>query len=179
MHNHRFYNRILIFFTVVVIIVGVINGIYNKCFWSLDIANIFTIILAIMITYFVNQSNIQQGNIVNHIEDILLKLNNIIQSQPFYDVESKEYTYENYLINSQRIKDYINCIKEYTKQNKSLVNDKDIEYIESEFERYNEFFSEHSKDLDFLKKAKSQLLNYSNNICRKINLMIVDLYTKS
>ena len=179
MRNHRFYNCILIIFTAAVFIVGVINGIHNKCFWSIDIANVFTILLVIIITYFVNQSNILQGNIVNHIEDVLLKLQNIIQTQSFYDVESKDYTYVNYLINSQRIKDYINCIKEYTKQNKSLVNYKDIEYIESEFERYNEFFSEHSKDLDFLKKAKSQLLNYSNNICRKINLMIVDLYTKS
>lgn len=161
-----------------VLFIVVISG-YNLYlskldFFKLNFAQGATLLVAIMIAYFANQINTNKRKIKENIERIALDIQKYTDNNKYYDFsENSENKIAEYLIMQRKIKNYIFILKKYSK--KEGIN-KYIEYIENEFNTYNELVSENQNDIGYLKKSKNILINKLQNVSTKCNEMIADLY---
>lgn len=176
-------NKIIFFLevvllTVIIITTGV-NMFVNNDFYNITISQSLTLIIAITIAFWATQQKNEQRKAKEHAEQLIIKLQTIVVNNDFIHFvvpkDDKEYEEkrQQILIRNRKIKNYISILKEYSK---TLGFEKEINYVEQEYNNYYEFVSDKLSDMDYLSKSTSQLNKHAENIDSKCESIIMGLY---
>lgn len=163
---------------IILIALSIFNiFIFHNCnFWKINIAQVLTLFIAIIITYYATQRKTDERKIKEQIEKITEKIQNEV-SQPnftkFSTNDNAEEVQKKITMSSRKITNSIDILKNYSKV---IDISEDVQYIEKEFKEYKDFVSQKVGDLDYLEKSESHLRKYSDNINSKCDYVIQKLY---
>lgn len=155
----------------------VINMLTNfNDFLKSSFTQILSIIIAIGIAFWASQYKNDQRKGKEHVQTILIKLQEIVTNEKFYSISSDANQNEIEITintNNRKINNYLTILDEYSKIFKF---EDDFKYIRNEFEEYRTTIGNHIKDLDYLNKSYIELKRHSDNIDSKCNFIIMMLY---
>ena len=160
----------------------VVSGIYSvvsNCtnFFTVNISQTITLLSTLLIAFLATQYLNSVRKQKEHIERIILKLQEIVADESFYHFLNDDNNgdiQKSISMNNRKISNYLGVLKHYEKSFKKLKPS--IEYIEKEFNDYKEDTGEHKTDLSYLSKSESRYIKTSNNICSKCEYIILLLY---
>lgn len=170
----------------VVIVLACLSFLYNvvskplgwECpsFICINIAQFLTIGVAVMIAFWAVQSKNDQRKKKEHAEDVLLKIQAIVNKDIFVKIDSTdkqdEVTKETSVTN-RKLSNCLLIIKEYAKE---FGFEEDANYLEEEFRGYKDFISEHLGNISYLADSEVTLRRYAENIDSKCDMIIYQLY---
>ena len=163
----------LIFFVVAVVVL-IICLIKNPNFWQANVAQVFALFLTLCIAFLATQLKNDVRKKKEHAEQILKKIQAIVNSDCFYNVSGQsEETRKKMTMTFRSLNNSIDLLKKYGKE---LGFKDESEYIEKEFKDYREFVSEYLNDIDYLIKSEITLKKYSENIDNKCDIIIWKIY---
>lgn len=163
---------ISILIIVCVIYIGVIN--YNACkskFFDATFIDVLNLIFVAFFTYFLVEIKSDERKKKENIENLISKLYLILDDSKFYNISGQDQLTELRIIQrSVRSKIQI------------LINlnfrsiEKDLEYINQEFDEYWNCVSENVDNIIKLKGISQTLYRHINNIENRLDEMILKLY---
>lgn len=171
------YILIISIISVFIVIDFVVNMFSNsENFWKSSFTQILSFIIAIGIAFWASQYKNDQRKGKEHVQTILIKLQEIVTNEKFYLISSTANQSEIEITintNNRKINNYLTILDEYSKIFKF---EDDFKYIHNEFEEYRTTTGNHIKDLDYLNKSYTELKRHSDNIDSKCNFIIMSLY---
>lgn len=173
-------------FTVIcgILVFGVIvSGVYSlinnwEYFFTTNVSQTITLLSTLLIAFLATRylDNVRRQK--EHIERIILKLQEIVSDESFYhfidDEKHNDRIQKNITMVNRKISNYLGVLKDYAYIFKKIRSS--IEYIEKEFDEYKDDTGEHKTDSDYLSKSESKYIRVSNNICSKCDYIILLLY---
>ncbi len=166
-----------IIISIVIFVILVVNFIFNFSeFWKASISQILTLAVAIGIAFWASQYKNDQRKSKEHIQSILMKLQQIVLQESFYIIPSNSNQEEILkTINStnRRINNCLSILEEYSKV---FEFTNEMEYIKNEFNTYKTKIGDHITDLEYLSKTEEEFKRVSNNIDSKCDFIIFSLY---
>lgn len=163
-----------------VLVMAVINifVLHNSDFWEISIAQVLTLLVAIVVAFWATQRKNDKRKIKEQIEKITEKIQMEVSSPDFvnFDVNSNpEEVQKRITMATRKLTNCINILWEYSK---ILDISEEIRYIEDQIKGYRDFVSVKVGDLDYLSKSETHLRKYAENINSKCDFIISQLYTK-
>ena len=161
---------------VLALVVCVGSWIYNPNFWHANVSQSFTLIMTVGIAFLATQLKNDVRKKKEHAEQILKKIQAIVNNDIFYYVSAESNpteTQKRMMMSFRSLNNSIDLLKKYGQE---LGFMGDAEYIEKEFKDYREFVSEHITDVDYLCRSESTLRKHSENIDNKCDIIIWGLY---
>lgn len=155
---------------------GVYNAFVNDEFWNVSAAQVLTLLVTILIVFLATQFKNDQRSAKAHAEKVIVKIQNIVESEEFYTFipgNSEETAKKNYSISQRKFANCITVLEEYGKQLGFLD---EARYINEQFSEYKLFISDHLNDFDYLSKSETHLRKISENIDSKCDQIIVKFY---
>ena len=139
-------------------LIGIVAG-FNlvanyQSFLTASAAQVLTLLIALSVAFWANQYKNDQRKSKEHVERILLKIQNIVSDEEFSQISSKDdkdKVKKQILIRNRKVNNYISILKDYSNE---LKFDEEIKYIENEFIQYKEKTGAHIEDLDYLSKTE-------------------------
>lgn len=161
-----------VLFLGAIIYVGVINYTNNSEFMNASVTQIITLLIAVIITFYITQYKNDQRKIKDYAESIIRKIQNVVMDEGFISFDEGTETKQITMVN-RKMSNYIDVLKKYAEK---LNFSTDAKYIEEEFQRYREFVDEHISDIEYLNKSATTLQNHAEKIEQKCDLIIFNLY---
>lgn len=167
-------------FLIIILIGFSLYNIFCNCnFWKINIAQVLTLLVAIMITFEAVQIKTDERKIKEKIENIIEKIQNEVSNPNFITFSinnNAEIIKKHITMSNRKITNYIDILKEYSK----IVDvSEEVQYIEKQLKEYRDFVSEKVGDLDYLAKSETHLRKYADNISSKCDYIILQLYLKN
>lgn len=160
------------------IIIGV--TIYNlKCnasFFEVSIAQLLTPFIALCFAFSAVQYKNDQRKAKEHVEKILLHIQEIVKSEAFYAIPAHGQVgaiQKDINLTNRKISNYIAILQGYSK---SLGFASELKYIETEFVKYKQTIGEHISDLEYLSKTESEFRRIAENIDSKCEAIFLKFY---
>lgn len=144
---------------------------YNEEFWSASAVNIITILIAVVISYFLVQRKSDRRKQKEILLDLINKLRLLIDSEETYDFtgQSREEI-------MMRNRDISNKVQILTNLQTVFGIEEDMKFIQEKTEEYLSLVGDHSMDLDYLIKSKKELQRPLMLISTKLVSMSIDLF---
>lgn len=156
---------------IVILGIAIYNGFNNSDFWEISIGPVITLLIAIILSYYLTQRKNDKTHVNEKIDHLVYKIQDTILEDTFLSAENEQIQRTN-LINHKIIANKINQLKEICKDQKVIEN---LTHIEREFSELREFYGEHYKDTEYMKKSDAQLKNYVaqiDNYCDAIHILL-------
>lgn len=163
---------------VISIIISILNLlVFDSCnFLKVNIAQILTIVVAVLIAFWATQKKTEERRIKDQIEKVTYKIQEVVVSPNFvtFDTsDSAENVQKLINMNTRKINNCVTVLKEYSE----IFDIKDeINYISEQVNSYRNFVSVKINDLDYLSKSETHLRMLSKNINSKCDYIILKLY---
>ncbi len=155
-------------------------GIYNLCvndtFLEVSIAQVLTLLVAIMVAFWATQYKNDQRSAKAHAEKVIIKIQALVSEENFYTFTpgaGEEDAKKNFALRHRKIANCLTVLKDYSKQ---FGFEKEVEYIDSQFLEYREFVSEKLQDFNYLHASEAHLRRLSENIDSKCDQIVVKFY---
>ena len=161
---------------ILALVVTVTSFFCNDDFWKVNAAQALTLILTICIAFWATQLKNDVRKKKEHAEQILKKIQAIVNNDGFYYVSAESDAIETQKRMTMTFRSLNNSIDLLKKYGQELGFKADAEYIEKEFKDYRDFVSEHITDVDYLSRSESTLRKHSENIDNKCDIIIWGLY---
>ncbi len=161
---------------ILALVVTVTSFFCNDDFWKVNAAQALTLILTICIAFWATQLKNDVRKKKEHAEQILKKIQAIVNNDGFYYVSAESDAIETQKRMTMTFRSLNNSIDLLKKYGQELGFKVDAEYIEKEFKDYRDFVSEHITDVDYLSRSESTLRKHSENIDNKCDIIIWGLY---
>jgi hypothetical protein len=161
---------------ILALVVTVTSFFCNDDFWKVNAAQALTLILTICIAFWATQLKNDVRKKKEHAEQILKKIQAIVNNDGFYYVSAESDAIETKKRMTMTFRSLNNSIDLLKKYGQELGFKVDAEYIEKEFKDYRDFVSEHITDVDYLSRSESTLRKHSENIDNKCDIIIWGLY---
>lgn len=116
------------------------NAVHNSSFWSVSIAQILTLIIAVGVAFFATQYKADERKQKEHAENIVLKIQAAVSDDHFVHISCEDNP-KDITINNRKINNAIDLLKQYAELLKFKEN---AQYIENEFRQYRSFVEEKS-----------------------------------
>lgn len=144
---------------------------HNEEFWSASAVNIITILIAVVISYFLVQRKSDRRKQKEILLDLINKLRLLIDSEETYDFtgQSREEI-------MMRNRDISNKVQILTNLQTVFGIEEDMKFIQEKTEEYLSLVGDHSMDLDYLIKSKKELQRPLMLISTKLVSMSIDLF---
>lgn len=159
-----------------IICTGIYNAFHNDNFWVFSLPQVLTLLVAIILAFGAVQYKNDERKAKEQAEKVVEKIQNIVSQKAFYTFPINGDPEELDKLTRISLKKISNCLtvlKDYSKQF-GFVSE--AEYIEGEYKKFNDLFSENPNDLDYLSKSERLLKNYAENIDSKCDQIIAKLY---
>ena len=133
--------------------VAIYNIACNTSFFEVSIAQLLTPFIALCFAFGAVQYKNDQRKAKEHVEKILLHLQEIVTSEKFYiipDDGQVDAIQKDLNLTNRKINNYITILQGYSK---SLGFATELKYIETEFIKYKRTIGEHISDLEYLSKT--------------------------
>ena len=174
------FNFLILAIIIVSIFIGITNIFFIKnCnFWTVNISQLLTIIVAVLIAFWASQRKTDERRVKEQIEKITYKIQDVVTSPNFVQFDSSigsENVTKMLNLNTRKINNCVTLLKEYS----NIIDIKEeIDYISDQLTEYREFISEKTGDIEYLKKSETHLRKLSDNINTKCDFIILKLYKK-
>lgn len=162
--------------TIFTITIGIINAVCNPDFFCVSSAQILTLLVTIGVAFWASQFKNDQRKAKEHVEQMLVKLQQMVSSESFYCIPAKgsiQEVQKTLNTNNRKINNYIDVLKKYGDKFKFKS---DIDYISSEFETYKQKIGDHISDLEYLSKTEVEFRRVAENIDSKCDYILFSLY---
>ncbi len=156
---------------LVVFVLGVYNCIKNPEFWTMSMANILTIVVAVIFTYYMTQKTNDIRRKKDIVGKILDRLYVLISDPRMCRINSSEDV-DFVKINVRTISNKISCLKEMAKE---LQYEEEVRQMEETFSLYEDFISDHIDDLPYLEKSGRELNNKIALLDNKCDMILVKI----
>lgn len=170
-------NKIIIAISLLVLIVILIVGVYNavkfKGFFRITFPQLSASFIALFFAFIATQHINDERNYKQKAVQVIEKLQNTVGNESFYAFSSEENYKKQITITNRKISNYLSIMSKYSER---LKFNREIDYINGEFEEYKEFVSEHICDFDYLLKSEMNLRRLSENIDSKCDEIIQLLF---
>lgn len=162
---------IIIGFIVMFSILSVcINGCKN--FFQFNVGNVFTWIIAIYITYLLNQRKTDERKSIDFCYELSSRIYSMISDARFTECYC-ESDVEFVIMQKEYLS---NCMNALFKVKDKFNIKQEVELLKNEFDKYEELFDEHFKDLEKLQNEKNLLKKRINLMKNKCTDITVKLY---
>ena len=169
---------IIIIILIVLAILGEIN-IYNNGwqeFVKMNAYEIFTIAIALLVTYYLTERKNDIRKLNNKIENICGNMQVYLREE--YGITPSRPNKERVLMNIRYISNKIHILERLSEKNKEIKDA--VNYIKIEHNKYREFVTDNfdQEDVYFQEENRQEKLkSIINNIDNKLDEIIVYLYT--
>lgn len=164
---------------IAVIALGIYNGVSRTTeFFEVSIAQILTLLVAIVIAFWATQRKTDERRIKEQIEKVVIKIQTEVSASSFVTFSSDDTSEEvqkRITMTTRKLKNAIEILHAYSKL---FDIAKDVSYIEEQLREYDDCVSVKVGDLDYLSKSESHLRMFAENINSKCDHIILQLYTK-
>lgn len=168
-------NKKIIFFYLFLLCISAIFIIFNynlEKFWDITLKDILTFDIAIFFTFHLTQSKQDQrikNEKINQILDDILQCTDEISKIDFtVENSNKQFT-----LLIRKINNKINVLK---KLNVDIFEEDKITYIINQINELNIFVSEHIEDNDYLRKSKTTIEKWTNNVENKCDEIFIAVF---
>lgn len=175
-NRKRIYVIVAIVLLLAALSVGGYNIFANDSFWTVNVAQVLTLIITISIAFWATQFKNDQRRAKDHAERVIQKVQLLVTADRFYTFVPGVDIGEANKLHNISVRKLSNCIDILKMYGDEFGFKEEIRYIESELKQYKEFVSEHLTDYDYLSKSENQLRRYSENIDSKCDQIIIKLY---
>ena len=159
-------NKVLFwFFFVLVLCISVHAAICTKSFWDFTISSALTLLVALIISYYLTQRQEDSRNKKEILVGLVNKIQLIIQN-PAMTVISMPDEKDSILMRNRSLNNYI-CILEEHKEEFRIAED--VQFIRDRYDEYRRIIDNHINDVSYLSKSAKEL-------SRPIELMNSKLY---
>ncbi len=146
--------------------------IHNTNFWNFTIANGMTLLVALVVSYYLTQKNIDERNRKELYMRQLDKLQCIVVQECLYII-TLDSDINKLLMEKRKINNSITILEKYAKE---FGLKKEIEFIKDRAKEYADLLGEHQKDLEYLSKSSIELKRPLDLIEQKINEMEMKIF---
>ena len=156
--------------------VAIYNIACNTSFFEVSIAQLLTPFIALCFAFGAVQYKNDQRKAKEHVEKILLHLQEIVTSEKFYiipDDGQVDAIQKDLNLTNRKINNYITILQGYSK---SLGFATELKYIETEFIKYKRTIGEHISDLEYPSKTESEFRRIAENIDSKCEAIFLKFY---
>ena len=143
----------------------------NDDFFKTSITNVLTLIVAVVLTYYMSQRRNDVRRKKDVVSKILDKICVLISDSRMCEITEKKDV-EFILINIRTISNKITCLESLSVQ---LGYKNELDQIKNIFSEYEDFVSEHISDIDYLKKSRKDLSNKIALIEKKCDTILVNI----
>ena len=150
---------ILIFSVVYVMCMNVFVW-KNNDFWNTSFTSCITLIVALVVSYYYAQKNLDERRQKESYLKLLEKVQRLVSDKDLIEIKTKE-DIEIVLMKKRELNNYMCILKKYAKK---FSLQKDIDFIEGKVKEYAELFGDHQHDIGYLK-------NNSNDLSRPLLLI--------
>lgn len=165
--------KILVVFAVCICIAGIISAARNfDEFFSMNIFNLLTLLVALVFTYYFNQ----QKQTHRRFHDSAVKVLESIQKIIVNDFICKGFSEQSIKELMQSMRTVRNKLDVLKKIEKNLNIASEIEYLDNNFNNYKSIIDNHMSDYEYLEKSVDDLNNYTSLLDSKITETIVKIY---
>ncbi len=144
---------------------------HNEEFWSASAVNIITILIAVVISYFLVQRKSDRRKQKEILLDLINKLRLLIDSEETYDFTGQSR--EEILM---RNRDISNKVQILTNLQTVFGIEEDMKFIQEKTTEYLSLVGDHSTDLDYLIKSKKELQRPLMLISTRLVSMSINLF---
>lgn len=159
----------------ILVIALILFTLYNIChndkFWDASAVNIITILIAVVISYFLVQKKSDKRKQKDILLDLMNKLELQISSEKAYNFAGQ--TTEEIMMRKRDISNKIHILSEV--QDSFSLQD-EIKFICDKFDEYDKLISDHIADLEYLKKSQNELRRPLDLISNKLVSMSINMY---
>lgn len=171
--NQRIFKIIIMIFIIFIAGISIYNIKNNwKDFLKFSFVNALTLIIAIVFAFWAVQKNQDNRRFYDSIVKILESIQLIVTNKLIID-NFTQASINNLQQDMRIVRNKIDVLK--TIQNILDIN-KEIEYIEVNFNNYKTTIDNHLNDYDYLNKSNADLNNYKSLLDSKITETIIKIY---
>lgn len=156
----------LVFFVCICIGLGIHNFNTNSEFLKTPLSTIVTILIAVIVSYFLVQKKTDDRRKNEKIDKLLYKIQDIILEEDFLVAEKGSLIKQRSIVNKIQ----------YLQENIDNKFENDVCRIREQFDILREFYSEHYQDEEYMKKSQNELMNYIrlvDDACDKIHMKLL------
>lgn len=163
--RHKFPLIVSVAFLVLCLYLFLVNK-DNEEFWSASIVDIATIVIGVLIAFFLTERYTDTRRRNDCIEHIILEIEEAVSSESIFSIDRVTYLKQQSCAN--RIK--------YLKDAAFPDLLKDIEFIETNFDSMRDLYSHHNSSADDLSSVYLDMEKHRDNITDKCCKIRVELY---
>lgn len=142
------------------------NLVVNDDFFKAPLTTIISILVAIVLSYFLSQRKTDDRRKREKIDKLLYKIQGIVLDEKFIEVKETD------LITQRSI---VNKILDIEENATSEIRD-DVGRLKEIFQEYRDFYSNHYTDDEYMKKSRIELTNFISRIddlCDRMHMKLM------
>lgn len=162
-----------------VVMIGVLGtGIYscfkNPDFWKISVGNVLTLLVTLVITFLLTQKMTDERRKKDAVAKILDRLYILVSDPRMVKIQEKE-TVDFVNIQNRTISNKISCLEKFAED---FGFTDDVNKMKGDFDTYEQLFSDHMNDLDYLGKSEKMFCNQIKLLDNGCDNILVKLYAK-
>lgn len=173
MKRKRFFTRLITaVLLVVLILLGVWNGLHNASFLAVSAVQWISPIITLLISYIGTQWKTDRRSAQSHAENAVRQLREAAAAPEFSRICPDESPADR-TVRLEKMQYAVSLLREYGKR---FDFAEEVALIEKQFSCYRALFEEHRNDPDYLEKSESLFRRYSDSICRICDRIVLFLH---
>ncbi len=158
--------------TLAFLVILVKKNISNSSeFWSASAIDIATIVIAIVISYYLVQKETKKMKQQDIVLSLIERLQAQVESETAYDFTN--LSTENILMNKRDMNNKIGILEGAASD---FISKQALEFIRKEFNEYDTLIGDHVSDLEYLCKSSKELKRPLDLIANKLIEVSIELY---
>lgn len=138
----------------------------NEDFWDASITSCLTLLVALVVSYYFSQKNLDERRQKEAYLKLLEKVQQLVSEKVLVEIK-KDTDIEVVLMKKRELSNCVFILKEYA--DKFSLNE-EITFIEEKAQEYTEFLGNHQQDIAYLEKSSKDLarplLLIDSQICK-------------
>lgn len=174
MKGIKIKNIIFGFLVGVVLVVCIVNIfiLKNDNFWNTSVTSCLTILVALIVSYYFSQKNLDERRQKESYLKLLEKVQRLVMDKDLFEIKTSK-DIEIVLMKKRELNNYVYMLKKYA--GKFAIDD-DIKFIEEKTQEYTDFFSNHQQDVKYLEKSSKDLSRPLLLIDSKLSEIMIKLF---
>ena len=144
----------------------------NDEFWNTSITSCLTLLVALVVSYYFSQKNLDERRQKEAYLKLLEKVQQLVSDKNLIEIR-KDTDFEVILMKKRELNNCVYILKEYA--DKFSVKD-DIKFIEEKTQEYTEFLGNHQQDIEYLEKSSKDLARPLLLIDSRISEVMIKLF---
>lgn len=161
----------LVFLVLLVIILNVFV-MKNKDFWDASVTSCLTLLVALVVSYYFSQKNLDERRQKETYLKLLEKVQRLVSDKDLVEIRTSA-DIEVVLMKKRELNNYVYILKKYAEK---FSLKEDIKFIEEKTQEYTDFLGNHQQDVEYLKKSSNELARPLLLIDSRLSEIMIKLF---